>query len=257
LANRAIRSACSAQLTRCGLAVSTWPTTSQRCGPEGLHQRALLNDQDVYLDIVTELDSVQELVGLLEEIHRAQRHSHSSACGEVAVPAGFRVRDEPRRLGQGIHRPAHLVDGGRGLCQERQRLGPPHRVGVVLHVDEEVQGHGHRLVMAANILEGDPLDVAQELGAVPVTRTSGQEQTLPARQHGLLREPVDVQLVRANDEVVERSELAHGLERAACRPRHRSPILSLREPIPAPGTKDTRPMHMRTSAADATTLRPP
>jgi hypothetical protein len=108
----------------------------QRRGPESVHQRPLLRHLDVDIGIVAEPDAVQELVRLLEEVHRTQGHRHRGARREVAVAAGLGVRDEPRPLGQCIHRPPDLPDAGRGLSHQGQSLGPPHRVWVVLHVDE-------------------------------------------------------------------------------------------------------------------------
>jgi|GEM_PF-4372391 len=44
----------------------------QSRSPEDVHQRPLLHYQEVDLGIRAELDGVQELVSLLEEVHRAQ-----------------------------------------------------------------------------------------------------------------------------------------------------------------------------------------
>ena len=181
----------------------------ERGGPESVHQRPLLHHLHVDLNIVAERNGVQELVGLLKEVYRAQCHRHCGARREVAVAARLRIRDEPRSLGQCVHRPADLSGLCRGLRKKGEGLGPPHRVGVVLHVDEKIQGHSHRLVVPTRLLQGDPLDVAQVLSTGPVTCSRGHEQTLPAREHRLLRESVNVQLVRVMNETVKRPEPAH------------------------------------------------
>src|SRR5665647_2087356 len=141
-----------------------------------------------HLVTTAELDAGQQLVCLLKEEHCAQGHRDRVACGKMVVAARLRVRNEPRSLGQRIHRPADLSNLGRRLRKQGQCLGPPHRVWVVLHIGEKVQGHGHCLVVPPPLLQGDPLDVAQELTGDSVTGAHGHEHPLPARENGSIKE---------------------------------------------------------------------
>jgi len=119
----------------------------QRRPPVGAKQCQFLDHLEVDIDVVTQPNTAQQLVGLLEEVHRSQRHGDPCAGRDVAVAAGLGVGHQPGSLSQGIHRPVHLLDLSRGLCQESQRLGSPHQVGLVIKTVKQVQSHRHGLVM--------------------------------------------------------------------------------------------------------------
>ena len=211
------------QVRRCLLGVAD---DQESRPPECAQQRALLGHQQVDVEVATGLDPGQQIFCLLEQVDGAERQGDRHTRGKMVVAAWLRSGDEPRALSQRIHRPADLPDLGRGLGKKCQCLRPPHRVGVVLHVVEKVHRHGHRFAVPAKLLQGDTLDVAQELSGGPVARTLAHQHPRAAGVYGVLGVPVQVKLVGGVRESVERPELAYPLECGASSLHHRCLISS-------------------------------